>query len=50
MDTAQIVVTVSGMLAVAWVVWFFFLGEKTQTRAVEMAGGAQEIKPEGKQS
>jgi plastocyanin domain-containing protein len=43
MDTAQIFVTVGGLLAIAWVVWFFFFGDRTQTRATVAAGGVQEI-------
>ncbi len=43
MDTSQIIVTVVGMFAIAWVVWFFFMGERTRSRAVAGAGGVQEI-------
>src|SRR5688500_8129283 len=44
MDTAEILVTVGGLAAIAWVVWYFFLGERQQVRAMVGAGGAQEIK------
>lgn len=44
MDTTQIIVTVGGALAAAWVVWFFFLGERTRTHAIAGVGGVQEIK------
>jgi plastocyanin domain-containing protein len=44
MDTPQILVTAAGALAVALVVWFFFLGERARTRAVAVAGGVQEIR------
>jgi plastocyanin domain-containing protein len=44
MDTSQILVTTLGLLAIAWVVWYFFLGEREQARAVVGAGGAQEIR------
>jgi plastocyanin domain-containing protein len=43
MDTAQIVVTLGGLGAVAWVTWYFFPGERTRTRAAAGAGGVQEV-------
>ncbi|MFN3648558.1 MAG: cupredoxin domain-containing protein [Armatimonadota bacterium] len=44
MDTAEIFVTLGGLLAIAWVVWFFFLGERERTVAAVGATGAQEVK------
>jgi plastocyanin domain-containing protein len=44
MDTTQLLVTVCGALAIAWVGWFFFFGERTRTHAVSGVGGVQEIK------
>lgn len=44
MDSAEIIVTVGGLLAIAWVVWFFFLGERERTVAAVGATGAQEVK------
>ena len=41
MDSAQITVTVLGLIAALWVVWFFFLGERRQVRADATAGGPQ---------
>ena len=43
MEPSQIVVTVGGALAIALVVWFFFLGERARAQAVAGAGGVQEI-------
>ncbi len=43
MVSTQIVVTASGMLVIAWVIWFFFLGERSRTRAVAGTSGVQEI-------
>ena len=43
MDTSQIFVTVAGALAIALVIWFFFLGERKRTHAAAGAGGVQEI-------
>jgi plastocyanin domain-containing protein len=43
MDTSQIIVTVAGVVAIAWVIWFFFLGERKQVRAASGSGGVQEI-------
>jgi len=44
MDTAEILVTLGGLAAIAWVVWYFFLGERQQVHAMVGLGGAQEIK------
>lgn len=44
MDITQILVTVGGMLMIAWVAWFFFLSERQRTRAAAGTGGVQEIK------
>ena len=44
MDGAQILVTVGGAAAIAWVVWYFFLGERQRVRAAAGAGGVQEVK------
>lgn len=44
MDTAEIWVTAGGIGAIAWVVWYFFLGERAQTRAAVGAAGVQEVK------
>lgn len=44
MDTAQIVVTLGGVAAIAGVIWFFFLGERQRVAATVTAGGVQEIK------
>lgn len=43
MDSSQILVTIGGALAIAWVIWFFFFGERAQTRAVAAESGRQEI-------
>jgi plastocyanin domain-containing protein len=44
MDTAQIVVTLGGVAAIAWVIWFFFLGERQRVAATVTAGGVQQVK------
>lgn len=44
MDTAQIIVTLGGLAAIAAVIWYFFLGEREQVRATVGSGGVQEIK------
>lgn len=44
MDTTQIIVTISGALAITWVIWYFFFGERKKTRAVAVIGGEQQIK------
>jgi len=38
MDTAEILVTLGGLLAIAWVLWFFFLSERREARAAPGAG------------
>jgi plastocyanin domain-containing protein len=43
MDTAQVFVTLGGIAAVGWVIWYFFLGERRQVRAIS-AGGVQQIR------
>ena len=43
MDTAQIGVLVGGVGAIAWVIWFFFLSERRQTRAETVTGGVQRV-------
>jgi plastocyanin domain-containing protein len=44
MDTAQIVVTLAGLVAIGGVIWFFFFGERRGTAAVVGAEGVQEVK------
>jgi plastocyanin domain-containing protein len=44
MDTTQILVTVAGIAAIAWVIWYFFLGERKRAAAVVTGEGVQEIK------
>ena len=44
MDTAEIVVTIGGLAAIGWVIWYYFLGERAQIRAAVGAGGVQEVK------
>ena len=41
--TAQILVSLAGLLAIIWIVWYFWIYEKKGVRAAE-AGGAQEIR------
>ena len=43
MDIAEIWVTLGGLAAMAGVIWYFFLGERRQVRAVAGAGGVQQI-------
>lgn len=43
MDTAQMLVTLGGVGAIAGVVWYFFLGERRQVRAAVATGGVQEV-------
>ena len=43
MDNSQIIVTILGVLAALWVVWFFFLGERRQVEAVS-AGAIQKVR------
>ena len=43
MDAAEIAVTLGGIAAIGWVIWYFFLGERRQVHAVAAAGGVQEI-------
>lgn len=43
MDSAEILVTIGGAAAILWIVWYFFLGERQQTRALASAGGVQEV-------
>lgn len=44
MDTAEIWVTLIGTAAVAWVIWYFFLGERRQVRATAGDAGVQEVR------
>lgn len=44
MDTSEIIVLAGGLAAIAWVIWFFFLGERERVRAVAGSEGVQEIK------
>jgi len=43
MDRAEIWVTLGGIAAIAWVVWYFFLGERQQVRATTGVGGVQAV-------
>ena len=43
MDNAEIIVTLGGILAAVWVVWFFFLGERRQVQAAAV-GAAQRVR------
>ena len=43
MDSAEIMVTLGGLAAIGWVIWYFFLGERRRVRAAAGAGGVQEI-------
>ena len=43
MDAAEIGVLVGGVAAIAWVVWYFFRGERQRTRAALGAGGVQQV-------
>lgn len=43
MDTAQILVTLGGITAICWVIWFFFFSERQQVRASASEEGIQEI-------
>ena len=43
MDTAEFIVTLGGLAAIGWVVWYFFLGEQKRVRAEAGTGGVQEI-------
>ena len=43
MDTAEIAVTLGGIAAIGWVIWFFFLGERERVQATTGAGGVQEV-------
>ena len=44
MDAAEIVVSTGGVVAIGWVIWFFFLGERQRVRAAVGAEGTQEIR------
>jgi plastocyanin domain-containing protein len=44
MDATQIGVTLGGVAAIAWVLWFFLLGQRKRTLATAGAGGVQEVK------
>jgi plastocyanin domain-containing protein len=43
MTTAQIVVTLGGIILSLFIAWFFWLAPKGQTRAAAGAGGVQEV-------
>ncbi len=43
MNTAQIIVTIIGIALSILIAWFFWFAPKAQTRATEVAGGAQEV-------
>ena len=43
MDSAEVLVTVGGLAAIGWVIWYFFLGERQQVRAAVGAGGVQQV-------
>lgn len=43
MDTAEILVTLAGVTAIGWVIWYFFLSERVQVRAATGSGGVQEV-------
>ncbi len=43
MTTTQIIVTLSGLVAIAWIVWYFWLWRGESVAAQTTAGGAQEI-------
>ena len=43
MTTAQIIVTLSGILLSVFIAWFFWFAPKGQTRAAAGAGGVQEV-------
>jgi plastocyanin domain-containing protein len=44
MDPSEIAVTLGGVAAIAGVIWYFFLGEKSQVRAEAGAGGVQRVR------
>jgi plastocyanin domain-containing protein len=44
MDTAEVCVTVGGLAAIGWVIWYFFLGERQQVRAATGTEGVQEVR------
>ncbi len=43
MTTAQIIVTLGGLVLAAFVAWFFWFSPRGQTHAMASAGGAQEV-------
>jgi plastocyanin domain-containing protein len=43
MSTAQIIVTVFGVVLSVFIAWFFWFAPKGQTRAAAGAGGVQEV-------
>jgi len=43
MITAQILVTIGGIVLCIFIAWFFWLAPKGRTRATVNAGGAQEV-------
>ncbi|HSB65333.1 MAG TPA: cupredoxin domain-containing protein [Anaerolineales bacterium] len=43
MNSAQIIVTIVGVVLSLFIAWFFWLAPKGETRATTVAGGAQEV-------
>jgi plastocyanin domain-containing protein len=43
MTTEQILVVLGGIVAIAWINWYFFFAERRAAGAVERAGGVQEV-------
>ena len=48
MTSAQLVVTLSGLAAIAWVNWYFFVAGRTPVVASVGQGGAQRVRVEVK--
>lgn len=44
MDTTEIIVTLGGLMAIAVVIWFFFLSERGSVSATAVSGGLQEAR------
>jgi plastocyanin domain-containing protein len=42
MDTTQVIVSIAGVLAIGWIVWYFWLYRKEGVQAAEVAG-VQEV-------
>jgi len=43
MTSDKLVVLVSGLLAIAWIIWFFFLARRSSAQATPAHGGVQEV-------